>query len=108
MNGENSIHSGSDPGLGRGRYRPEPSSKQDGENVEQHPPHPDAMGQLRAMVRSYQVTQAVYVAAKLGIADLLVTGPQDAASLAAATQTDAAALARLMRALASVGVFEQV
>jgi hypothetical protein len=76
--------------------------------MEQLPDSLDAMGHLRAMVRGYQLTQAVYVAAKLGIADLLVAGAQDAESLAAATQTDAAALTRLMRGLASVGVFEQV
>ena len=76
--------------------------------MEQPAASPDAMGRLRAMVRGYQLTQAVYVAAKLGIADLLVAGAQDAEALAAATHTDAAALDRLMRGLASVGVFEQV
>jgi hypothetical protein len=76
--------------------------------MEQQPTVQDATGQLRAMVRGYQLTQAVYVAAKLGIADLLVAGAQDAESLSAATQADAAALTRLMRGLASVGVFEQV
>jgi hypothetical protein len=60
------------------------------------------------MVRGYQLTRAVFVAAKLGIADLLVSGAQDVETLAAATHTDPAALARLMRALASAGVFEQV
>jgi hypothetical protein len=68
----------------------------------------NAVEHLRAMVRGYQLTQAVYVAAKLGIADLLIPGAQDAEALAAATHTDAAALGRLMRGLASVGIFEQV
>jgi len=52
-------------------------------------------------------TQALYVAAKLGIADLLAGGPKPVAELASATNTDAAALYRVLRALASVGVFTE-
>jgi len=54
------------------------------------------------------VSQALHVAAKLGIADLLADGPVDCEDLAAATDTHAPALQRLLRALASVGVFTQV
>ena len=46
--------------------------------------------------------QMLYVAAKLGIADLLTDGPQHIDELAAATGTQAAALFRVLRALASV------
>jgi ubiquinone/menaquinone biosynthesis C-methylase UbiE len=53
------------------------------------------------------VSQAVYVAAKLGVADLLAAGPQDAAALATATGTHAPALYRILRALASFGVFAE-
>ena len=60
------------------------------------------------MATGYWVSQAIYVAAKLGIADLLKDGPQSCAALATATGTDAASLFRLMRALASVGVFSHV
>jgi len=49
----------------------------------------------------------VYVAAKLGIADLLVSGPRTAADLAQATRTHAPSLYRLLRALASLGVFAE-
>ena len=53
------------------------------------------------------VTQAIYVAAKLGLADLLVTGPQSPATLAAITGTHADALYRVLRALASVDIFAE-
>ena len=50
-------------------------------------------------------TQAIYVAATLGIADLLVDGPKTVAELATARNADAASLYRVLRALASIGVF---
>ena len=52
--------------------------------------------------------QAVYVAAKLKIADLLVEGPMSAKEIAQQARCDAHALYRLLRALASIGVFEEV
>lgn len=62
--------------------------------------------QLMDLARGYQRSQALAVAAELGIADLL-TGPRTAGELAAATGTDATALYRLLRALASIGVFHE-
>src|SRR5918995_5798048 len=53
------------------------------------------------------IGQAVHVAAKLGIADLLEDGPKSPATLAEATGTHAGALYRLLRALASLGVFAE-
>ncbi len=52
-------------------------------------------------------TQALYVPAKLGIADLLVDGPKSIEELATATDTHAPSLYRVMRAVASVGVFTE-
>ncbi len=49
--------------------------------------------------------QAVYVAAKLGIADMLVDGPQTAEDLARNAGVDEVALRRVLRALASMGIF---
>jgi O-methyltransferase domain/Dimerisation domain len=63
---------------------------------------------LQDMILGKWIAQAVSVAAKLGIADLLKDGPRDCDELARANQVDAAALYRLLRALASVGVFVQV
>ena len=42
---------------------------------------------LFEMVKSYWVSQLVYVAAKLGVADLLNTGPNNSDELADATGT---------------------
>ncbi len=63
---------------------------------------------LFQMATAYWISQAIYVAAKLGIADLLESGPQSCVALAAATRSDACSLCRLLRALSSVGVLSQV
>jgi Dimerisation domain len=52
---------------------------------------------LFQMATGYWASQAIYVAAKLGIADLLKDGPQSCVSLATATGSDAPSLFRLMR-----------
>ncbi len=65
-------------------------------------PLPD---QLNRLMNGFWHTQAIYVAAKLGLADLLVAGPQAAEQLAVNTRTHPRALYRLLRALASLGVF---
>jgi hypothetical protein len=62
---------------------------------------------LLQMMTGYWVSQALYVAAKLGLPDLLVNGPQSVEHLASATQVHAASLRRVLRALASVGVFTE-
>jgi len=72
-------------------------AKRTGEN-----PSPPA---LFEMATAYWLSQAIYVAAKLGIADLLRDGPRSCAALATSTGSDAPSLFRLMRALSSMGVF---
>jgi O-methyltransferase len=62
---------------------------------------------LLQMTAAAWVGQAVYVAAKLSIADLLENGPKAPAVLAEATKTHAGNLLRLLRMLASVGVFAE-
>ena len=62
---------------------------------------------LRRLVNGYQVTQAIHVAAVLGIADLLADGPRTSDELAVATTSHPETLYRLLRALASVGVFRE-
>jgi hypothetical protein len=59
------------------------------------------------MMTSYWVSQAIYVAAKLGMADHLANGPMAVDDLAAITHSDASSLQRLLRALTSVGVFTE-
>jgi len=56
------------------------------------------------IISGFWISRAVYVIAKLGIPDLLKSGPKTAEELAAATQTHAPSLFRILRALASVGV----
>ena len=53
------------------------------------------------------VHQALYAAAKLGVADLLKDGPQATTELAAQLQVNESALHRVLRALASRGIFEE-
>jgi hypothetical protein len=67
-------------------------------------PNEAVLGQI---VMGAFASQAVYVAAKLGIADLLKDNPRPVAELAAETGTNAAALYRVLRALASIGVFTE-
>ena len=59
------------------------------------------------LVTGHWTTQALFAAAKLGIADLLIEGPRTPADLAQASAADARSLYRLLRALASEGVFAE-
>lgn len=63
--------------------------------------------ELRRLIVGYRISQALSVAARLGIADLLADGPRSAEDLAAATDTHSLALYRLLRVLASEGVFTE-
>src|SRR5215469_10124605 len=63
--------------------------------------------QLDQMITGYWISQAIYAAAKFGIADHLKDGPKTVEELAGATSTNADALYRLLRALASVGIFTE-
>jgi ubiquinone/menaquinone biosynthesis C-methylase UbiE len=63
--------------------------------------------QLDRMITGYWISQAIYAAAKFGVADHLKDGPRSIEQLAAATSTNADALYRLLRALASIGIFAE-
>jgi hypothetical protein len=63
--------------------------------------------QLMNLVGGSFVSQAIYVAAKLGIADLLANEARSAADLARETEMHERSLYRLLRTLASVGVFRE-
>lgn len=62
---------------------------------------------LMQMITGYWVSQAIFAAAKLGIADHLNTGEKNCAELAATTGSNESSLYRLLRALASVGIFAE-
>jgi hypothetical protein len=62
---------------------------------------------LHRLGTSFWISQSLYVMAKLGVADRLVSGSQDVEYVARAVGADPSALYRVMRALASVGVFTE-
>lgn len=70
---------------------------------EQLPPEAQMMQTLGACY----ISQAAYVAAKLGVADLLAVTPKHVAELAAASATDERSLYRVLRTLAMVGIFRE-
>lgn len=63
---------------------------------------------LRQMLSGYVPTQILYVTAKLGIAEALADGPRGYEFIASQTATDPAALRRLLRALAGLGLVSQL
>jgi O-methyltransferase domain/Dimerisation domain len=64
-------------------------------------PAPDALMQ---MITGYTSAQVVHVAVQLGLPDLLADGPRDVGELATAAGAHAPSLARLVRALAALGL----
>jgi hypothetical protein len=67
------------------------------------PPH----AQLVQMAHAHWVSQIVYVAAKLSLADHLANGPKSADEIAGETGTHAPSLYRLMRTLANLGILTE-
>jgi hypothetical protein len=62
---------------------------------------------LYQLASAHYVSQALYVVAHLGIADLLADGPQTHEALAAKTNTHAPSLRRVLRLLVTAGVFAE-
>jgi hypothetical protein len=69
---------------------------------------PDPAETMQRLLSGGLISQLIAVAAELGLADQLTERPRPVAELAAATDTNAAALHRALRALATVGVFTEV
>jgi hypothetical protein len=63
---------------------------------------------LYQMAIGHYTSRALHLAAKLGLADLLKDGPRLVQDLAEASGTHAPSLRRLMRLLASVGIFDDL
>ncbi|MCP3872109.1 MAG: methyltransferase [Desulfobacteraceae bacterium] len=63
--------------------------------------------QLMKYIVGRWISKPIYVAAELGIADKLSDGPKSIDELAQLTQTHAPTLFRVMRGLASVGIFSE-
>jgi len=63
--------------------------------------------QLMKFIVGKWISKPIYAAAELCIADMLVDGPKSIEELAQLSQTHAPTLYRMMRALASVGIFSE-
>jgi O-methyltransferase domain/Dimerisation domain len=67
----------------------------------------DPSTELMRLINGFQVSQALRVAARLAVADHLKDGPKSADVLARTCDAHPGSLYRLLRALASVGVFHE-
>lgn len=67
----------------------------------------DLKAQMNQLIRGYWTTQAIYVAAELQIADSLAHGPQHPEELAGKAEVNSDLLYRVLRALASIGIFAE-
>lgn len=67
----------------------------------------DSFTALRRLIVGYRLSQALSAVARLGIADLLKDGPKHADELARETGTHAPSLYRVLRLLASEGIFAE-
>jgi hypothetical protein len=70
-------------------------------------PQHDARGALLALINANWTTQALATASRLGLPQRLADGPRSAVELALAVQCHAPSLARLLRALTSIGVLAE-
>ena len=64
--------------------------------------------QVARLMDGYLTTQLLYVAVKLGIAELLAAGPQAIQTIAAASGADEGALYRVMRGLAAEHILTEL
>lgn len=62
---------------------------------------------VMSMAIAYRTSKLVYVAAKLGIADLVAEGPRTCEEMAVSRGVSPDALCRVMRGLAMLGIFER-
>src|SRR5215470_11211378 len=62
---------------------------------------------LYQLASAHYLSQALYVVAELGVADLLAGGPETPETLAAKSDTHAPSLRRVLRLLATAGVFTE-
>jgi predicted transcriptional regulator len=67
----------------------------------------EGAARLLELIQMRLVSEAVHVVAQLGVADLLADGPKSTDQLAQSCGADATSLGRVLRALASFGVFSQ-
>ncbi|MFI5394682.1 MAG: methyltransferase [Candidatus Binatia bacterium] len=66
-----------------------------------------AAADLHRLLNGFQISQAIHVAAVLGVADHMATDPRPSDEIAAAVGAHPRALYRLLRALAAIGVLRE-
>lgn len=76
-------------------------------SAQAQPMKPPATAEMLSMIQGFWVSRAICVVAELGIPDLLKDGSRTSEELALAIGAHASSLHRLMRALASVGLFTE-
>lgn len=69
---------------------------------------PSPQDQMIQFITAKWISQPIQVAAQLGIADLLADGPMSVEDLAQESKTHPPTLYRLLRALAGMGIFEEL
>ena len=62
---------------------------------------------ILTLINGFQISQAIHVASTLRVADHLKDGPRSSDELASLTKSHVGSLYRLLRALASVGIFRE-
>src|SRR5260370_33502245 len=75
--------------------------------VQSPPSTPSAEASILPLIMGHMASRVIFVAAQLGVADLLAEGGQSVAALASRTRTHAPSLQPLLRALASLGVLDE-
>jgi len=71
-------------------------------------PTMDASSRLLGLINGYRVSQAVYVACRLCLADHLAGGPKTVTELASAVGCDRSALLRLLRGRVAIEILSEL
>jgi hypothetical protein len=100
---EETCHEDAEPAKEDAAAEPQGQNGQERKEMTEALPHQ----QLDGMITGYWISQAIYAAAKFNIADHLKDGSKSVDELAEATSTNVDALYRLLRALASKGIFAE-
>src|SRR5262245_9277759 len=62
---------------------------------------------LNRLIRGFQASQALHVAAELGVVDILTSGPQTASEVASAAGAHEPSLRRLLRFLTAIDILTE-
>lgn len=75
--------------------------------MEKLPQNPELSFKMYELISGYWVACCIHAVSKLDIADKLIDGPKTLSQLAKETESDEPSLYRLLRAVTSVGIFEE-